>query len=113
MTVLDTKFRSLASNLLNKFGKEVTIVIKVDGSETGTQEIKGFLTNWTSKEVEGTLIKMTDSKLLIAQLDLDNASVELKTNDRIEVDSNRYKVIDIPKVWSGEQVTLLKVAIRK
>jgi hypothetical protein len=72
--------------------------------------VKAVFTEFRQSEIDATLIKRGDKKLLIAAADLSSAP---EPNDIIIDGSTQYRVIDLMSVEPGDAAILYKVQVRK
>lgn len=114
---LDVTARALADNLVNQFGKTVTLrrtPKSVYDPETGTGGDDQILTDYSVKvtpptdfmlkRVEGTLIGEGDQVISLPAL---NAPiVPNKDTDIVIIEDEEWKIRQIGNLWSGEQVAM-------
>lgn len=120
MTALDTKFRSLATELINKYGKSITLTSVTTGTynpatgsvtnTTSAVTVKAIVEDYNYRDsgvgfTEG-LIKIGDKKFTVAAIDL---SVAPKPGDTITLGSSTYSVIRVIETWSGEQIASYEI----
>jgi hypothetical protein len=115
MAQLDKLMRKVAKQLINIYGKkDITIIKMISGvAQVPTYPITGSLSGFKKSEIDGTLIKQTDAKLLLAELDIEALGITIDTNDRIEIDNQKYKIMPLPLTYSGDQVALETLILRK
>lgn len=112
LSPLDFKMRTLARNLISTYGKSVSIVSQATQEYDETtgdadvvesiQRIKGVFTKPETIGMGGSNIVKTDKAyLMVAALGLKKVP---DPADEVIIDSERRKIIDVEKVYSGEQV---------
>lgn len=123
MTALDTKFRALATKLIDKYGKAATYTTvtsttgaydPLTGTDTTTVEtdtaIKVFISSFSGNDYADGLIKRSDKKLLISGEDLTNPEL----GDKVTIDSTVYQIIPPAiETWSGEQIAMYTLQARR
>lgn len=120
MTTLDTKARSTALRLLNKYGKSVSHTIVSEGTydpitgevsapSISTEIAKAILEDFPGADYISGLVEKGDRKLTTPA----KGYGEPKPNDRFTVGSDVYTVISVETVWSGEQAALYVSQVRK
>ena len=120
MTALDTRFRSLATKLINKYGKSITLTSVTTGTynpatgsvtnTTSSATVKAIVEDYSYQDsgsgfTEG-LIKVGDKKFTVAAIDLSSAP---KPGDTITLGSSAYSVIRVIETWSGEQIASYEI----
>lgn len=115
MTKLDTRFRALATRLINKYGKSITLTSITTGSynpatgsvinTTSAASVKAIVEDYSYRD-SGTgfadgLVKIGDKKFTVAAIDLSSSP---KPGDTITLGSATYSVIRVIETWSGEQI---------
>lgn len=120
MTALDTRFRSLATKLINKYGKSITLTSVTTGTynpatgsvtnTTSSATVKAIVEDYSYQDsgsgfTEG-LIKVGDKKFTVAAIDLSSAP---KPGDTITLGSSTYSVIRVIETWSGEQIASYEI----
>ncbi|MEF3698699.1 hypothetical protein [Desulfolutivibrio sp.] len=68
---------------------------KMTGGTTTTVTIPAFLQGYKQKDIDGTLIKTTDRRLL---MDKDDCTVAIVTNGKITIDGKTYNIVNIREV---------------
>jgi hypothetical protein len=68
---------------------------KVTGGTTTTVTISGFLQEYKQKDIDGTLIKTTDRRLLI---DKDDCTVAIVTGGKVTIDGKAYNIVKVGEV---------------
>jgi hypothetical protein len=68
---------------------------KVTGGTTTTVTIPAFLQGYSQKDIDGTLIKTTDRRLLI---DKDACTVTLVTGGKVTIDGKTYNIVNVSEV---------------
>jgi len=110
MTKLDTRFRALATRLINKYGKSITLTSVTTGSynpatgsvtnTTSAASVKALVEDYKTGFADG-LVKIGDKKFTVAAIDLSSSP---KPGDTITLGSATYSVIRVIETWSGEQI---------
>jgi hypothetical protein len=106
-----------ATRLINKFGGDVTLSIKTAGTynpitgsngDTFTSSVvKGVKTNFMNGDIDGTLIRQGDVKVLI------DGDVALNQDDLITVGSDQYEVINAKPLNPGDTRLITTAQCRK
>lgn len=119
MTQLDTLFRGLATNLIGQFGKEVTftsiggVVYDPDTLTSHNSSVavtvKAIIEDYKPREYGTGLILVGDKKLSVAAAGL----TKPKPGDTVTLDSDTWSVISVNEEWSGEQISMYSIQIRK
>lgn len=121
MTTLDDKLRPLASRLIDKFGKSVTITYNTPGAydpdtRTATVSASAVTANATIEDygagemfASNGLIVMGDKKLTFAAADVTRP----EPGDTVTIDSVVWSIISVFETWSGALVATYKVQARK
>lgn len=129
MTVLDTKFRSLATKLIAKHGKSVIYSTVYTGSynvsdgsvvnDEITSTVKALIEDYGSSEMTKGLILANDKKFVIAAESVtspkkgDKITIEnddyTVINDTITTRSMVYSVVNVKEIWSGEKVAAYEI----
>lgn len=117
---LDGPLRAVAKNVMRRFGAEGTIEYVGTGTynpTTGTASsdvdktltAKGLVERYTSAEIDGTLVLRGDLKWTVAALGIDAP----RPNDLVTIDEKRHTVISVSPTWSGEEVALYALQLRR
>ena len=117
---LDAKFRSLATNMLQAYGKEVTFKRITQGSyDPDTGSVSTTVTNYTVY----TLLQNPDDTQLasgqyrmdqvIALLSAEELGIEPTLNDKIYIDGVDWNISAISFTSSGAQKALFNCVINK
>lgn len=123
MTVLDIRFRKLSTDLIDRYGKSVTLTNVTTGSyNTATSSITNTTSDTTVKALvedyslhssgagfDSGLILSGDKKFSIAAAGITTP----KPGDSITLDSVLWKVVRVTEVWSGEQIAMYELQARK
>lgn len=121
MTALDKKARATAQRLVDKYGKAITIRRTVSsydpatGTETTTNTDYSTKTappeNYRLDQIDGTLVKRGDQRLLVAAQGL---SIEPSAQtDSVIMDATTWAVVAVEAIWSGEQVAGWYIQVRR
>jgi len=123
MTVLDDKIVPKVEEILDKYGKDLTV--RDPGSDsydpdtglttpgTPTDHVIKASPPWPYdyKLVDGQVIRPSDSWILMAKSGL--PFTEPKVGWEIFVDSEEWTVVDTDTIWSGEQIAAYTCQLRK
>ena len=127
MGVLDQPMRKVAKSVVRKFGKQGTIEYVATGgynpstgvasqSSAKTAVVRGALTEYAEREIDGTVVKRGDLKWSVHALDVDEPNV----NDVVDfgeetTDGNRirYTIIGVKRVHSGDESALHILQLRR
>lgn len=116
MTYNYTGVAKTAKRLIENFGKPVTVrrMTNTGTAWAPTQtpadtSFTGVMTNYMAKEIDGTLIKMTDKKLLLAAY---GAATTPVVSDRVIVNGEEYAIIDIKTLEPGDTALIWTVQVR-
>jgi len=124
MTVLDGPLRSVSQQLMDQFGTEATLKRSTGGSyDTATrdvvgesadsQTIRGVLTKFKARpgQSEGPEnVEQGDRKFTTAAQGLDWAP---EVSHTVAVEGHEFEVLDVHPVYSGDQVTLYELHLRR
>jgi len=129
MTELDGVLPQTAFELIEEFGKSVTLTRVFEGAyDTATSQVLAPVpVPYTIKvtppepfkgnEIISGLINAGDLKFLLSPLALEvegaPADYEPGTLDKLDVDGVRHSVANVRKIYSGELVALYEVAARR
>ena len=123
MTKFDTKFRALATKLIDKYGKDATYTTvtstvgsydPLTGTNTTTAEantaIKVFISEFSGQDYADGLIKRNDKKLLVSA----EETITPELGDKVTIDSTVYQVIPpAVETWSGKQIAMYALQVRR
>lgn len=105
------KMAQTAINLIARFGKTVQLrTVSNTGSDFNPilvphdEPIKAVIIDYKNNEIDGTLIKAQDKKMLTASA--------VKLSDNIVDDSTAYSVVSVNKIAPGATVLVYKVQLR-
>ncbi len=117
-TVLDRAFRPLALQLLNLFGKDVTITYQTPGSydpstglssaTTSAATVRALVERYDVREF-GDFIRAGDLKVTTYGIGLTAPD----PNDTVTVDSVVYRVVAVESIYSGELAALHEMQVRR
>jgi hypothetical protein len=114
MALLDSKMQNLSLTLINKFGKSNIELLTyntdfktVDTSKTIT--MKGFIDTFEESDYQNKTIIAGDIKLLVDYL----SSGVIDMKNKIKFDSKVYKIMAIDPVYSGDNIALYELQLRK
>ena len=114
----DTLFGNLATDLLDKFGKSITLTVVTDdgtlnpdtGEPTITetpQTVKAKLEPYTDKRIDGEYIQVGDIKVIM------KATVTPTRDDFFTIDSVKYEIINISTEYAVEDQIIHTVQARR
>lgn len=113
-TALDTKFRSLSSSLLAKFGKSITyrrVTVGVGPQPTNTTAdttIKAMIVGARLQPTEGSLTLVDGKKVIVAASDL---AFEPSPTDKLVIDGVVQQTVSVKAIWSGELVAAYEILV--
>ena len=126
MALLDAKFVALAKKLLDKFGMSAQVIIRDEGSSF--DEATGTRQSWSDKTYSVKAVPPSIAKDLIRDgsnetnavtfiTPLDIASTDLCVGDAdikncdtfITSDGIKFKVLNNTKIYSGDEVALIRL----
>lgn len=113
MAKLDKIGRKTAKKLINDFGKSISIKKMANGASVAQYPIKSVIDVFKKDEIDGTLIKKTDTKLLLAELDIEALNIEITTNDRVIIENKIYKIESNEPTYSGDLIAMETLQVRK
>lgn len=87
------------STTRDQFGKEVT-------TPTITANVTGVITEYSSREIDGSLIATGDKKLAAT------AETEVRIDDRIEIDGKVWRVVQPNPVKPGDVLISYNIQLR-
>ena len=110
MTSLYDRAKALASRLIQQNGAALTLAVKTAGAydpDSGTigetvTNYSGYAirTNYDANEVDGTLVRQDDVKLIVSPVKTDESDmVQPKPSDAMTFDGMVYQVISV-KPWN-------------
>lgn len=123
MTALDTKFRALATRLIDKNGKSVTFT-SVKGLVYDTETriahnashpvtVKALVEDYSligsGTTFQEGLVSGGDKKFSLAAAEL---TVKPKPGDSITLDTVVWNIVRVTEIWSGEQISLFECQAR-
>ena len=121
MTALDKEFRKLATDLIAKYGKTVTLTSTavgtyeplvgqtVNASAPVSVSVKAIIKDYKREfSSEKGLILVGDKKFTIAAAGI----TKPKPGDTITLDGAVWRVVDVKETWSGEQIASYSVQAR-
>ena len=114
---LDATARALADRLTDQFGKTVVLQRQINSSYDGATDTGGepqIPSNHTVKvtppegfmfsKIDGTLIGEGDQVVSLPALN--SPITPNKTTDKIIMDDSTWKIKQVGRLWSGEQVAM-------
>lgn len=116
MTDFDyTRSVATANRLIDRFGQAGTIVRR--GAATGDEWNPTFAadaphacrvveTDYTAREIDGTLIQASDKKLLVA---VSGLTITPTPDDRITVGGKTYEIVTVKTLQPGGTVILYEI----
>lgn len=122
MTRLDDKLVPAAQRLINKFGKTATVTTeaaKTYDPETGKTSNTGETVNtvkisppapYEIRYITAGVVDVGDQRTIIAAKDL---TFTLKTGQLLTVDSDKWRIVSVNSIRSGEQIAAFELQLRK
>lgn len=117
---LDTEMRDLAVELINEFGKTVTLVRteqhyvesedEVVGNDTEHEIIVTPPQDFTTSRIDGTLIQSGDT---VVDAAVQGAPVEPRSSDTIRMDGDVWSIVQLGRIASGERYALYRLHLRR
>ncbi|WP_138476167.1 hypothetical protein [Dyadobacter bucti] len=111
----------MAKEQINEFGR--TVILRRNnegqydpsddsftGSTSAEESIKALFTDFTEKEIDGTIILRGDKKVLIASAEL---LAPPQHNDTIVDGNDEYKIIPMSTIQPGDTPIIYKLQVRK
>lgn len=110
MTAIYSRFAARAADLLDTYGKSVTLTRAAGGSQT----VKGLEEAYSDKAIDGTLIKAGDVMLHLAATDTSGAAVTppKPTADRITMGGKTWVVVRVMPVQPGDTLVMTTLQLR-
>ena len=120
-TPLDAKLVPKAKELIEKFGKTMTLTVEAPGTYdpvTGTVPVTPTSEtlkcspplNYQSRFVDGEIIRAGDVRVLIPAQGL---TIIPKVDMKVEFDGEIWNAISVDRVFSGDDIALWKTQLRK
>lgn len=121
---LDTEMRALAVELTDELGKAVTLIRE----ETAYDPSSGETTTMTStasanatppadftlSRIDGTLIQQGDTVIDVPAQGLDMGTPDApQQTDKVRIDGTKWGIVQVGKVYSGEQIALYRLHLRR
>lgn len=124
MTGALDRLRTTAKSLIDKFGKQVSLVRESTTYNPATGQTTTTSTSttvnatppkdFTAARIDGTLIQQGDTVIQIAAQGLDLGTPDTpQQSDKVTIDSSTWKIVQIGKVYSGEQIALYTLHLRQ
>lgn len=121
---LDTEMRQVAVDLIDEFGKALTIVREEQSYDpstgqtiTTTVEVSVNASpprDYSLARIDGTLIQAGDTVVQVAAQGLDLGTPDApQPTDKVEIDGSRWGIVQIGKVYSGDLIALYTLHLRK
>ena len=103
---------STAQRLINKFGRDITLITQTQSgtdyaptiTETSSM-IKAVITNFSTNEIDGTIIQSSDKKILTYD--------EIKPEQIVSIDGQRLSIVNVDTVSPGDTKIIYKGQLRK
>lgn len=109
-----TGLATTATSLIQRFGRTVQVLSKVQGGEPWNPTVSWESANayavsvgLNRNEVDGTLIQSTDSAYLV------ESSADITTDNRILDGTDEYSIVQSTPVKPGDTVMLYRIITRK
>lgn len=123
MAVLDAGLRSAADQLIRKFGKSMTLTLvttasydpatsATTGNNTTSVTVRGVIEQYKARfgEAEMDQVKRGDYQVTIAAKGLTRAPA---TQDTLTFDSKVHEIVHVDPVYSGDQVAIFTLHVRR
>lgn len=122
MGILDGPLAGVSKTLLNTFGKSITYVRITEGvydtatmkkvpAATANENVKGQIGSFAANEVRGT-IAAADIKVLIARTDA-GLTAAPKLKDKLIIDAVTYEIVAVTPTYTGDEIALFELAVRR
>jgi len=117
---LDKRMRALGQRLVGTYGKSVTLrrtTSSFDPSTGQTTEsttdyaTSGVLENYADSRTDGTLIQTGDLQVTVPALNL-SVTPDQET-DSLMIDSEAWTIVNLSRIYSGEQQALYQMQVRQ
>lgn len=117
---LDKQMRLAAQRLVDDFGKPVTIRrttstydVQLGKTYTSTTDynVNGALENYADRRIDGSLILSGDLQVTIPARDL--AITPDQETDALILDSETWSIVNLSRIYSGEQVAVYQMQVRQ
>ena len=112
-----SKLQTTATNLIQKFGGTVSVIVVSKGTyntatgvvnDTTTEtEVSGVKVDFKKNEIDGTLVKLNDIKIYLP------STVEVSKIDKLKISGNTYNIIDIKEVKPADTFLYYELQVRK
>lgn len=120
MTRLDVNARLMAQRMIDRYGKELTFTRVAKGAynratssvttSTTTQPVRAYLSSPSKQQLEKGVLASSEMALIAAK----SLTIGDPTpGDRFTFDGKSFTVGWIDKLWSGEQVAMWTVELKK
>ena len=128
MSILDAPLRAVAKNLTRKFGTRGTVDYVTTGgynpvtglASAGAPEpvpVYGSVERYAASEIDGTTVRRGDVKWTVPAKDIDRPRVnDLATLDgdvNADGEANRYTIVSVQSIYSGEEHALHVLQLRR
>lgn len=121
---LDKTARASSKRLIDKLGKALTVVREEQTYDPSTGQTTTTETtvsvnatppkDYTTARIDGTLIEQGDTVIQIAAKGLDLGTPDApQDTDKVDIDGNRWGIVQIGRVYSGDQIALYTLHLRK
>jgi len=117
---LDAEMRDLAVELIDEYGKAITVVRESTSFDPATGETTTTTTDhlvnsappedFAFSRIDGTLIQQGDT---VVQVQAKSLTITPLDSDKIKIDGDNWNVVQVGKVYSGELVALFVVHLRR
>ena len=123
MAQLDVKMAAVALDLITRFGKTVTYTQEDNSSydpavgEVTASSIVNFTVKvsppdpYDVKLIDGDIIRVGDTSSFLASSGL--AFTPREVGDKIDFDGEKWRVVGVTKLWSGDNVAAYQVQLRR
>lgn len=121
---LDTEMRDVAVELIDEFGKAITVIRESQTYDPATGQTVTTSTevpvnaapprDFTLARIDGTLIQQGDTVVQVAAKGLDLGTPDApQATDKVEIDGTRWGIVQIGKVYSGDLIALYALHLRR
>lgn len=121
MTVLDDRLVPKTKEILDRLGKSMDLAVKdegtynANGSVTGQTESTQTVTasppiEYTSRLIDGDVIKLGDVQVFVAALGLTLTPAEKM---KVTFDGEDWRAVTVKKIYSGDLIALWELQLRR
>jgi len=123
MTAVDAQFRQLAKDQIDEFGTAATIVRTTSTFNNVTNVATTTAANYSIKisppsvpviqEVDGDHVRRDDLFALVADLNNSAWTPPRINDDTVTFQGTNYKIVGVTPTYSGDQIAMYKIQMRK